>query len=165
MYRVCIATVAAVRARLFTFERNLEGEATHEELREHADLVNPGRRHPGVLLRDNRPGVNRTGGQPYAFDDHRGGFIDNLDAEFARAVIAELQRMLDDTPVQRLIACASPRMLGDLRAVGLPRRDGMVVDEVARDLVDLRVTDLRDRLASYGLLPARPPRRAAARGA
>lgn len=164
MYRVCIATVAAVRARLFTFERSLEAEATHEELREHADLVNPGRRHPGALLRDNRPGINRTGGLQNAFDDHRDGFVDNLDAEFARTIVAELQRMLDDAPAQRLIACAGPRMLGDLRAAGLPHRDGMVVDEVARDLVDLRATDLRDRLASYGLLPARPPRRAAGRG-
>jgi protein required for attachment to host cells len=163
MYRVCIATVDATRARLFTFERTLEAEATHEELREHTDLVNPARRRPGESFSDS-PGTNRVGGLQYTFDDHRDAFVNNLEAEFARTVIAELQRLLDGAPARRLIVCASPRMLGELRAVGVPRRAGLVVDEVARDLVELRATDLRDQLASYGLLPARPPRPTLTRG-
>jgi protein required for attachment to host cells len=164
MYRVCIAIVDATRARLFTFERTLEAEATtHEELREHTDLVNPARRRPGESFTDSA-GTNRVGGLQYTFDDHRDAFVNNLEAEFARTVIAELQRLLDAAPARRLIVCASPRMLGELRAVGVPRRAGLVVDEVARDLVELRATDLRDRLASYGLLPERPPRPTLARG-
>jgi hypothetical protein len=55
-------------------------------------------------------------------------------------------------------------MLGELRAAGIPRRDGVVVDEVPRDLVELRPGNIRDQLATYGLLPARPPRPAFARG-
>jgi protein required for attachment to host cells len=164
MYRACIAIVDATRARLFTFERTTEPDAMREALREHTDLVNPARRHPGELFADRRPGTNRTGGLPSTFDDHRGGHIDNLDAEFARTVVGALQRMLDVSPVQRLIVCAAPRMLGDLRAAGVPRPDGVIVNEIPRDLVELRPSSIREQLATYGLLPARPPRPALARG-
>ena len=164
MYRVCVATVDATRARLFTLERTMEADATRERLTEHTDLVNPARRRPGGLFSDTRSGTNRTGGLQYTFDDHRDAHIDSLDAEFGRAVVAELRRLLEAAPAQRLIVCATPRMLGELRSAGVPRRDGMVVDELARDLVELRAADLRDRLAAYGLLPARPPRAVLARG-
>jgi len=164
MYRACIAIVDATRARLFTFERTTEPDAMRDELHEHTDLANPARRHPGELFADRRPGSNRTGGLQSTFDDHRGGHIDNLDAEFARTVVGEVLRLLDTAPAQRLIICAAPRMLGELRAAGIPRRDGVVVDEVPRDLVELRPANLRDQLAAYGLLPARPPRAVSARG-
>src|SRR4051794_11979702 len=78
MYRACIAVVDATRARLFIFERTTEPEAMRESLREHTDLVNPARRHPGELFADSRPGSSRIGGLPSTFDDHRGAHIDNL---------------------------------------------------------------------------------------
>jgi protein required for attachment to host cells len=162
MYRACIAIVDATRARLFTFERATEPDAMRDELTEHTDLVNPARRHPGELFSDGRPGGSR--GPQSTFDDHRDGHIDNLDAEFARTVIGALLRLLDATPAQRLIICAAPRMLGELRAAGIPRRDGVTVDEVPRDLVELRPANIRDQLAAYGLLPVRPPRAVVARG-
>jgi hypothetical protein len=40
-----------------------------------------------------------------------------------------------------------------LRAAGIPRRDGLVVDEVPRDLVELRPANIRDQLAAYGSCP------------
>lgn len=160
MYRVCIAVVDATRARLFSFEREAVAGGMRDQLSEISDLVNLARRRrPSELFSDTRPGTHRTGRLQYAFDDHRDAHIDELDAEFARSVIAELDRLLQATRAHRLILCASPNMLGDLRdAADTLRRDHLIIDEHPRDLVKLTTPKIRDQLAAYGLLPAPLPR-------
>lgn len=157
MYRACIALVDAARARLFTIDRITEGEETREELVERADLVNPQRRRrPSELFSDTRPGSGRVGRLQYGLDDHRDRNIAQLDEKFARMVMANLRELIDERPTQRVIVCASPRMLGKLRASApgiLP--DEMPVDELASDLVKLSAANLRAELASRGLLPPR----------
>ncbi len=160
MYRACIAVVDATRARLFTFTRDAESGsgAVLEEMSERTDLVNPARhRTPAQLFTDTRPGSSRAGGLQYAFDDHRDAHLDRMDSEFAHDVTAAIDRLLRDTGSRRLVLCASPRMLGELRAAEL-RRDGLVIDELPRDYVKLTVAQLRAQLAELGLLPAMPPR-------
>ena len=156
MYNTCIAVVDASRARLFTFERSVEPEGLQEELTELRDLVNPARRlRASQLFSDSRPGSSRTGGLQYAFDDHRDAHIDELDAEFSRKIVGEIADMMRAEHAKRLIVCASPSMLGELRdACDALGRD-IIVDELPRDLVKLSASRLRDQLASYGLLPAR----------
>lgn len=159
MYKACIAVVDASRARLFTLERSDEVEGLKEQLTEERDLVELARRMRAAdLFADTRPGANRTRGLQYGLDDHREGHLEAYDAEFARTIMNELATLLRTSKARRLILCASPGMLGELRQVrdGLPK--DVTVDEVARDLVKLTPTQLRDQLADYGLLPARPPR-------
>jgi protein required for attachment to host cells len=160
MYRACIAVVDATRARLFTLDRTMEAGELREELSERADFVHPARRHrPSELFSDSRPGTSRTGGLQYAFDDHRDAHIDALDAEFSRMIVDELAALIRSTGAQRLILCASPRMLGQLRSAGRELfRGPLAIDEVPRDLVKLTPTVLREQLASYGLLPPVPSR-------
>jgi protein required for attachment to host cells len=158
MTRTCIALVDATRARLFTFERTTDPGGDHDDFTEHADLVNPARRmRASDLFSDSRPGSNRTGPLQYAFDDHREAHLDNMDAEFARAVVGEIRRVMRVNAARRLVVCATPRMLGQLRAAEL-RHDGFAVDELPRDLVKLTAPELRDQLASYGLLPPKTAR-------
>ena len=160
MYRACIAVVDASRARLFTYERSSEIEGLKEHLIEERDLVNPARRQrPSQLFSDSRPGSSRTGGLQYAFDDHREAHVEALDAAFSRLVIDELVNVLRGAHAQRVILCASPNMLGELREAGRDlAREGVEIDELDRDLVKLTPPQLRDHLASYGLLPDKPPR-------
>lgn len=160
MYKACIAVVDASRARLFTYQRSSEAEGVAEELTEQRDLVNPARRlRTSQLFSDTRPGSGRTGGLQYGLDDHREAHVEELDAEFARAIVAELGTLLQSSRAERLIVCASPGMLGELREAGTTlTRDSLAVDEIPRDLVKLTPSQLRDQLTSYGLLPARPPR-------
>ena len=158
MYRACIALVDATRARLFTFDRDTDPSGTREELVEHEDLVDPARRQrPSQLFSDSRPGSSRVGARGFAFDDHRDAHVKNLDAGFARVVVRELGALVERSGAHRLIVCASPSMLGELRAADL-RSNGIVIDEVPRDLVKLTGSKLRERLAEYGLLPPVPPR-------
>jgi protein required for attachment to host cells len=155
MYRVCIALVDATRARLFTFERVADGGDTREVLVERTDLVNPQRRRrPSEVFSDTRPGSSRTGHLQYAFDDHRDHHVSQIDDEFARMAMAALRELIDERSTHRVVICASPRMLGRLRSAApglLP--DDIALDELPRDLVKLSPGDVREELASRGLLP------------
>jgi protein required for attachment to host cells len=156
MYRVCIALVDATRARLFTFERATEGADIREALIERTDLVNPQRRRrPSEVFSDTRPGSSRTGRLQYAFDDHRDHHVSEVDDKFARMAMAALREVTDEHPTQRVVICASPRMLGRLRAAApglLP--DDIGRDELPCDLVKLPPGKVRAELAARNLLPA-----------
>jgi protein required for attachment to host cells len=156
MYRTCIAIVDASRARLFTLDRTAApGVPVREEMVEQTDLVNPARRLTPSQLFSDSPGGGHGGNFSYGLDDHRSGHIDALDAEFAREIDVEIQRLIGDPLARRLIVCASPRMLGELRKVaGSFERDGLTVEEVPRDLVKLTPPQIREHLSSYGLLPS-----------
>jgi protein required for attachment to host cells len=160
MNRTCIAIVDASRARLFTFDRTQGGSGIHEQLVEQRDLADPARRQrPSEQLSDRPPGSSRPGGLQDGFDDHRDAHTDQLDAAFARAVVAEIEGLLRSSGARRLILCGSPRMLGELRAAGNSlRREGLLIDELPRDLVKLTVPKIRQRLGSYSLLPPLPRR-------
>lgn len=134
MSRTCIAIVDASRARLLVFDRNSDGVVITEELEERTDLVNPGRRV-----------------------QQRRAHFDQLDTEFARDIAAAIQRTLRETGATRLIVCASPHMLGELRVTDL-RSNGVVIDELRRDLSKLTPPQIREHLVEHHLLPAAPPR-------
>lgn len=158
MYRACIAVVDASRARLFTFERTSEVEGVKDDLVEQRDLIDPARRlRPVDLFSDSRPGSSRTGDKQFGFDDHRDHHVDELDAEFAQSINDELVALLKSSPASRMIVCASPRMLGELRRAR--RGIEIEIDELPRNLVKLTIPQLREHLTSYGLLPPAPPRR------
>jgi protein required for attachment to host cells len=158
MYRACIAVIDATRARLFTLDREFDGIATHEELTEQTDFVNPARHLRASELFSDSPGTSRAArGLHFAFDDHRDAHIDHMDAEFAHSVTAEIGRVVRDRAARRLVVCASPQMLGQLRAAEL-YQTGIVIDEVPHELAKLTAHQLRDQLAAYGVLPPRPPR-------
>jgi protein required for attachment to host cells len=156
MYRACIALVDATRARLLVLERVTDGPEIREELVERTDLINPQRRRrPSELFSDSRPGSSRVGHLQHGFDDNRDRLTSQLDERFARSVMATLRELIDEQPTQRVIVCASPRMLGKLRASapGILPSD-MTFDEVPLDLLRLPPAEVRTVLSSRDLLPA-----------
>ena len=88
-----------------------------------------------------------------ALDDQRDQHVSQLDDQFARMAMAALRELIDEHPTQRAVICASPRMLGRLRAAapGLLPGD-IALDEIPRDLVKLSPGQVRAELASRGLL-------------
>ncbi len=159
MYRTCIAVVDASRARLFTHERAVEPDGLHDELLERQDLINPARRLRSSELFSSRPGSGRSGGLHFGLDDHQSDHLEKLDADFARDITTAIASQLAANPAQRLIICASPHMLGELRqTLDEIRRPALTVEEIPRDLVKSTPSKLREQLEYYGLLL---PRRAA----
>jgi protein required for attachment to host cells len=134
MYKACIAVIDAARARLFVFTRTAHHSGVDEQMVEQTDLVNPARRDPQVRPPD----------------------VAHHDQAFAAGVAVQLDRVASDWEVDRVVLCASPRMLGILRGLTAAlHRPGRVVDELPRDLVRLSASELRTYLAAYGLLPPR----------
>lgn len=154
MYRACIVVADASRARLFTYERTSSATGAVEKLIEARDLVSLAPRTSTVdLLGDWLPAA---GPLPGGLDDHGIAHVGQLDAEFARTIIHQLIELLRETRAQRLTLCASPKMLAELHSARPAlQRVGLVIDEIARNLVKLTPAQLRDRLAEYGFLPAR----------
>lgn len=156
MYKAIIAVVDATRARLFVFTRSSHASGIDEQLVEQSDLINPARRLRPTELFSDRPALGRVGSRQFAVDDHRDAHLDHYDQAFAAAVAAELLRLADANLPDRVVLCASPRMLGTLRSLTTRlHRPGRFVDELPRDLVKLTVSQLREYLESYGLLPPR----------
>lgn len=130
----------------------------HEQLVEERDLVNPARRRrPSELFTDSGSSAGRNGPVQFGVDDHRDAHIRQMDTEFSQLITDQLADLVRAAGTQRVIVCASPRMLGalrDARARSAP--SNIPIDEVARDLVRLTPSLLRVQLASYGLLPEAP---------
>ncbi len=158
MPRTIIAVADATRARLFLFDRSDDVGRAREAFTELTDLVNLQRRQtPAQLFSDTRTNTSRMGGRFFGVDDHRDAHIDKLDADFASSIAASVSKAVRDNGARRVIVCASPRMLGMLRATDL-RSDGVVIDELARDYVKLTPPQIHDQLVDHGLLLPSPPR-------
>lgn len=161
--RTCVAIADASVARLFLHERETLIGETRDELLEQGNLVNPARRlTQDDVFTDTRTGSSRMGGQHFGFTDHRDAHLDNMDDAFARAVSAQLEIVAARSGARHVVLCASPHMLGLIRR-HLHRLTAVTYDELPKDLAKLTRAELRDQLASYGVLPpiAEPPLRAA----
>jgi protein required for attachment to host cells len=160
MKRSCIAIVDASRARLYVYE---EAANPGHELREVRDLVNPGRRLPDRdVFSESRPSLGQQGrpgpsGEPGSTkDDHRDDHIGMMDMKFAKEIVDEIDKLVRTEGLGHLILIAAPKMLGELRkANGSLKRNGLVVDEIPRELANLTGTQLHDHLASVDLIPGR----------
>jgi len=91
---------------------------------------------------------------PGGADDRREEHIARFDADFASSIALEIDRLVAGS--DRLVVCSSPRMLGRLRDA-IKKVPGLGVDELARDLVKLTPSQIREQLATYGLLPPQIP--------
>ncbi|NVB83967.1 MAG: host attachment protein [Kofleriaceae bacterium] len=157
MKRACIAVVDALRARLYTYEEG--GDPTHQ-LSEKQDLVNAGRRlKVGDMVSNNEPGMDVSPGGARArsqTDDHRDAKVEEMDSKFAREIVENIERLVNEDGFRHLIVVASPKMLGLMRqADGVLHRPDLTIDEISRDLAKLTSSQLHDHLASMKLIPAR----------
>lgn len=146
MNRTVIVVADAARARIYTFDRSVEPDGPHEDLREERDLVDSERRErPSELSSD-----------AFMFDDHRQQHLNELDTRFAKDIVAAVETIVRDRGYRKLIVVTSSRMIGDFRKHFEPLlHAGVTIEEVPHDYTKLTTTALRDRLAELGMVPAR----------
>jgi protein required for attachment to host cells len=161
MNRACIAIVDSTRARIYAYARTedpADPRSGPGALQELTDLVNPGRRGHD-LFSTTKPGVKRDAPGSGTTDDHRDAHAEELERRFARQVVAEIDRIVRERGFERALLVAAPAMLGELRGVaGALRRPELVVEYLARDLVQLTSPQIHDHLAELRLVaPRRTP--------
>lgn len=131
MYRTAIAVADSTRARLFTYGRAGDPAGPHEPLTEIACLISP--------VRHRKSPGDATDGDPQL--------------AFARSIDRMVEELIDEAAISRLVVCATPGMLQALRGVVRPRHD-VVVEELAKSLVELPMDELGAELVAAGSLPA-----------
>jgi len=155
MNRTWIAVVDASRARLFSLTRTADGSEVVRAIVEHTDLVNPLRRmQPMDRFTDARPASNHAGVRSHAIDDHRDDHLAHVDAKFARSVVDAIAELPADPAPTKLVVCASPKMLGELRDAFGHVRLAVPRVELAKDLVHLTPNALHEYLVEHALVPA-----------
>jgi protein required for attachment to host cells len=94
----------------------------------------------------------------YAVDDHRERHLAEMDRQFVRQVIDQLDGLIERTGAGELIVAASPHMLGLFRAQShrLTRRDLRIVEH-DRDLAHLSPARIYEQLVAQGFVPPRSP--------
>lgn len=158
MQALAIVIADAARARLFTWKRESDDDPA-PTLRERIDLVSPERRVPHKdLWTEARPRGNpNAAGHGDPVDDHRDDHLAEVDRRFAAEVVGRVATLADETACRRVALVASPRFLGYLREqVGGLQKQGVAIEEVARDLTRENPSELRSHLGELGVLPGRP---------
>jgi protein required for attachment to host cells len=153
----CIVVADGARARFFAFPDETRTDGPPDRMVEIKDLVCPTRReHASNLHSDSRPGIQGSVGARHGVDDHRQAHRQEEERRFATDIAEAIAESCRD---RGLILFAASSLLGHLRPV-LARQPGFDVDgslivEQALDLSKLTPSELHDRLAKDGFLPAR----------
>jgi protein required for attachment to host cells len=158
MKRACIAIVDAAHARIYTYdpaESNGVHAASDRTLHEEVDLVNPGRRGHD-LFSTTKPGIERIAPGGGTTDDHRESHFDQLERNFARQIIEEVDRIARERAFTRIILVTPPKMLGELRKADRAlHRPEMSVEYLERDLARLTSSQIHDHLADLRMISPR----------
>jgi len=163
MSEYCVIAAELAKARIFTLESSDAPEVERSPyLVECKTLANPDHKaRESEIWSDTRRGAQREhqGGQAasiphHNYDEHRDKREHRANREFAKDIVADLNQVIHDKNVSRLILCAESQMLGVLRPEldALPS-DKVTLTEVDKDLAHLEPQELQSRLAEDGLLP------------
>ncbi len=158
MLNVLVVVADATRVRLFSLDRRKRPDATFAPvLVERQDLVNPIRRKgASEVFTDSRPGLQRGGGTAHGVDDHRDAHMREFDRRFSHEIVGATVKAQKDTNAGKVLLIASPHMLGLIRkSLGPLTQTGATIEELAKDVTQLSVTALHDRLAAKSIIPGR----------
>lgn len=147
------------RARLFTLEEPEFPECeSGPNLIEREGLINPAGELSGQELWANvKSGRNRGAtGQSHSYEDHRQKHMDEFERSFAQTIATEIVNLAQTYQAHQLILVAESQTLGLVRAAIAPLLTPKLrIQELAKDLCQLKPLEIHEHLASKNLLPAR----------
>jgi protein required for attachment to host cells len=159
MSEFLVVVVNRTKARFFTLEKaQIPEYESGPNLSERKELLNPTQDLAGKDLWANvKTGRNQgSGGQAHAYDDHRENHLMEFERRFAQAIADEIGNLSQQYNAHRLILVAEPQILGLLREAITPQLlKDLKVQELAKDLCQLKPLELHKHLATKELLPAR----------
>lgn len=167
MAEYCVIVAELAKARIFTLESSETPEVERSPyLTECKTFFNPDHKaSESEIWSDTRRGAQRehqaaqiagqTAGTPHHnYDEHRDKREHKANRQFAKDIVADLEQVLREKDVSRLVLCAESQMLGILRPElkALPTNQ-ITLTEVEKDLTNLNPHELHSKLAEDGFLP------------
>lgn len=158
MVKFAVAVINGTQARFFTLDSTATSEyESSPNLIEHEGLVDSTKElHGQELWANTKTGRNKgTSGQAHSYDDHRQNHEVEFEKRFAHKITTAMGNLIQTHQARHLILVAEPQILGILREV---MNDSLFknlkVDEVDKDICQLKTTQIHDYLAKKELLPA-----------
>lgn len=167
MAAYCVTVAELAKARIFTLESSETPELERSPyLTECKTFSNPDHKaSESEIWSDTRRGAHRehqasqiagqtTGTPHHNYDEHRDNREHKANRQFAREIVADLEQVIRDKHVSRLILCAESQMLGILRPeLNALASKQVTLTEVDKDLTNLKPHELHSKLAEDGFLP------------
>lgn len=151
----CVVVADGARARIFILEPG-GGRAGDPSLVEKADLVNVGYSARGAdapQVRTER-NTNRQTGPMHPVGEKREQHRLEVERRFGVQVAARVAALVKDWDDGSIVLVADPRLLGLMRKVLREAvKPEIALKELAKDYTHLSATELREHLASNGLIP------------
>lgn len=158
MQKYIVAVVSSAKARLFVLEpAELPEYEPSPKLTEIEELHSATQALQGHDLWSNtKPGRNRgTAGQAHGYDDHRENHRVEFERRFAQEIAAKLAQVIKTNQPHQLLLVAEPQILGIMRGALSPDLSkNLTLNELAKDLCQLKAHELHEYLANKDLLPA-----------
>ena len=158
MSQVIVAVVDGAKARFLTLESAEFPEyESGPNLIEHEGLFSSEKELQGQELWANtKTGCNRgSAGQAHGYDDHRQNHMIEFERRFAQKIATKIAHLIQLHQAQRVLLIAAPQILGLMREAlisVLPKT--LELSELAKDLCQLKPSELQAYLANKKLLPA-----------
>ena len=156
---ILIAVIDGTKARFLTLElTQLPDDNSGPNLIEHKVLYNLNNELSGQELWANtKTGRNRgAANQAHSYDDHRQNHIMEFERRFAQTISHQIISFIQLYQARHLILAAEPQILGFMREALMPKiPKNIKLNELAKDLCQLKPKELHEYLANKKLLPAR----------
>jgi protein required for attachment to host cells len=159
MDHTLVAVLDGTRARFLTLEAAEFPELeSGPNLVEQDSLINEVNEMQGQELWSTaKTGRHKgTGGQSHSYDDHRQNHRVEFERKFATQISAKIADLAQSHQSEQIVIVAEPQILGLMRETlisVLPRQ--LKVNELAKDVCQLKPQELHHYLAGKGVLPIR----------
>ncbi|WP_347333007.1 host attachment protein [Marinimicrobium locisalis] len=167
MAEYCVTVAELAKARIFTLESSETPELERSPyLRECKTYANPDHKaSESEIWSDTRRGAHRehqaaqvagqtTGTPHHNYDEHRDKREHKANRQFAKDIVADLEQIIQENNVSRLVLCAESQMLGVLRPeLNALSSKQIKLTEIDKDLTNLNPQQLHSKLAEDGFLP------------
>ena len=155
--KFCVVVANGSRARFYSLKRPEFPELNgRPQLIDKGEIFEPELQERAQDLWTERTGVNRgAGSSSHSYDDHRNQHQAEFEKRFARQVADRAVKVIRSSHADKLVLCGARRQLPLLRGILDEKLQGVHIQQLAKDLLQLDSHTLYEHLHKEGFLPPR----------
>lgn len=155
--KVLVAVADGTKARFLILEpAEFPEESEGSHFVEIDSLLNPLNEAQGQDLWSSTKTGRNLGArvQAHSYDDHRESHMAEFKRRFAQAIATHIINLIHKNEIQQLILVAEPQIMGLIReAIAASALSHLRINELTKDLCNLKPLELQRYLAKHGLIP------------